>query len=355
MSIRLGVASGDWIHPKKINSDAPVWGGSGWARVGQYLDKLPYDVSVGTLIWYHDRFVIKDIDENLNEVDVILMQRLMHRGLADHIIQARKNGQKVINDLDDWYWGLSTANQAWEVNHPSKNDKENIQHYKSVLNSSNVVITSTRYLLDRSSKFVRGPKVLVENTIDPSRFTHKVHEDVDQLLVGWVGSTSHRSNDIETVSGVFAPMAKRGEIRLYHGGHHPSAKTFASMIGVPDNLVETKPICPPSEYPNLMVMDVGIVPLNNLPFNMAKSAIKGLEYAAAGVPFIAQNLPSYVELHNETGLGLIAKKPIDWIKNINKLKDHKFRSEVAEMGIESVKSKSIDRGVASLIEIIDSL
>jgi hypothetical protein len=38
---------------------------------------------------------------------------------------------------------------------------------------------------------------------------------------------------------------------------------------------------------------VGLVPLTRGPFNEAKSYLKGLEYAAAGIPFIATPTEEY--------------------------------------------------------------
>ena len=95
---------------------------------------------------------------------------------------------------------------------------------------------------------------------------------------GWVGSTAHRSKDIETLKGILPPLANAGKVKLYHGGDHPGASSFASKLGVDPSLVTVRPLAPAGEYPSLLTMDVGIVPLNKTPFNMAKSDIKGLEY-----------------------------------------------------------------------------
>ena len=46
------------------------------------------------------------------------------------------------------------------------------------------------------------------------------------------------------------------------------------------------------DYPRMFRnIDIGIAPLSDVPFHHAKSAIKGLEYPAAGVPFIASPSP----------------------------------------------------------------
>lgn len=353
--LRLGIASGDWLHPNKTGLDTAKWGGSGWARLGQYASTLPFDVSVGVLTWMHDRFVIMSVDGEVNEVDVVYMQRLMHEGLTKHVPMARANGQKIINDLDDWYWGLDTSNMAFNHNHPQFNKIENTNFYKTILSKSDVVTVSTPYIRDRISKFVRCPIHVLENTVDIHRFNQVTYSDTVTPVVGWVGSTAHRSKDIETLKGILPPLVNAGKISLYHGGDHLSAPSFASRLGMEHSLVDTKPMAHAEDYPSLLTMDIGIVPLNKTPFNMAKSDIKGLEYAASGIPFIAQDLDSYVNLYKTLGVGVIAKSPMDWIKSIKKLCDPKVREELGKPMREQISSRDINMGLERLTDLIKNL
>lgn len=355
MTLRLGIASGDWLHPDRTGREDPVWGGSGWARLGQYADLLPFEVSVGTLVWFKDRFVIVDVYNDTYEVDIVYMQRLMHDGLRQHVPMARASGQKIINDLDDWYWGLSTSNMAYRHNHPSTNKMENTNFYKTIIAKSDLVTVSTSYLADRISSFVKCPIHVLHNTVDISKFSSYNHVDTPIPEVGWIGSTLHRSNDIETIAGTVGAMAKANKIKLFHGGHHEGAHTFASRLKVPEELVRVEELRTPDLYPELMQMDIGIVPLNNTPFNMAKSDIKGLEYSAAGIPFVAQNLPAYEALHKTNKVGLVAKKPSDWIKHLTTLSNYKVRSEMGSMSRELIANRDLKYGLKNIIEVIESV
>jgi len=353
--MKVGVASGDWFHPKKTGTDSPQWGGSGWARLGQYTSLLPFSVHVGVVTWIKDHLYVMDVEGILHDPEVVILQRLMHAGLIEHIPKARAYGQKIINDVDDWYWGLSPSNQAFRVNHPKHNPNENIYHYKSLIGKSDLVMVSTPYLVDRLSSFVKAPMVLTPNYVDTGRFTPVIHQDSSAPTVGWVGSTGHRSGDIETIAGWLRPMAERGEVNLYHGGHNSSSPSFASMLGVAPEMVKTESMKPAAEYPSLMNMDIGVIPLSMMPFNEAKSDIKGLEYASAGIPFVAQGTGSYKDLRDQYGIGLIADKPSTWIKQIKKLFDYSYRKQLAGQGLESVKDRDIKYGVAQLTDIIRSL
>lgn len=353
--LRLGIVSGDWIHPSKTGEPTPRWGGSGWARLGQYVEHLPFEVSVGVLTWYHNRFVVVSVDNEMHEVDVVYMQRLMHEGLMHHVPMAMANGQKIINDLDDWYWGLNPSNMAFTANHPKVNKDENTNNYRAILAKSSMLTVSTQYLADRAATFVRCPIQVIENTVDINRFTQTTYTDSEIPSVGWVGSTAHRSQDIETLKGVLDPMVKSGKITLYHGGHYEHAPSFASKLGLSEDLVTTEVMRPAELYPELMKMDVGIVPLNKTPFNMAKSDIKGLEYAASGIPFIAQDLDAYVNLNKKLNVGLIASNPKEWIKHLKYLSNPTNRKNVGIELRSRIQSRDISNGVQRLTDLISNI
>ena len=67
-------------------------------------------------------------------------------------------------------------------------------------------------------------------------------------------------------------------------------------------------------------LGVGLVPLLDSAFNRAKSWLKGLEYAALGVPFVASPTPEYVKLAG-LGAGLLADDPFQVLdaKGVGKL------------------------------------
>jgi hypothetical protein len=244
---------------------------------------------------------------------------------------------------------------AFEHNHPKHNKIENTNFYKTILSKSDVVTVSTTYIRDRISKFVRCPIHVLENTVDIHRFNQVTYSATDTPVVGWVGSTAHRSRDIETLKGILSPLVNDGKVSLYHGGDHLSAPTFASKLGIDESLVTVKQMVDAEDYPSLLTMDIGIVPLNKTPFNMAKSDIKGLEYAASGIPFIAQDLDSYVNLYKTLGVGVIAKSPIDWIKSIKRLCDPKVREELGAPMREQIASRDINIGLERLVNLISNL
>ena len=84
-------------------------------------------------------------------------------------------------------------------------------------------------------------------------------------------------------------------------------------------------MCLVKDYPDRMFsMNIGLVPLNRVPFSEAKSNLKGLEYAAKGIPFIATPTREY-EILAEAGIGRLAETPDEWRDHATELLDPEVR------------------------------
>ena len=72
-------------------------------------------------------------------------------------------------------------------------------------------------------------------------------------------------------------------------------------------------------------------------FNHAKSFIKGLEYVAAGIPFISSWSPEY-ELMAQSGVGRVARNKSEWEYHLSELMDPSMRKDEVEENLENVKN-----------------
>ncbi len=354
--MKVAFASSDWSGSVFDDNGHPVWGGAGFIRLGQYVNNLEAEVVCGVLAHQNGIFGVRDWAHQFHwDCDVIVMQRVMFEDIPDKMDEAKASGQIIINDLDDWYWGLSPLNGAFKASHPKYNKVENVNHYRNVMARSSLVTTSTPYLKQRLAQWVNCPIIELPNCVEVKRFIRHEDSGSEVPLVGWVGSTSHRSGDLEILRGILEPLVKRGKIRLHHSGHHSQAKTFAEGVNVDPKYVTTMPMASPQYYPTLLCFDIGIVPLSDLPFNRAKSAIKGIEYASAGIPFIASDLDAYKDLHATYALGRLASKPSKWIQHIEKLCDPEVRQAEGELGLKNVDKCDIRFGIRRWNALLASL
>lgn len=278
-------------------------------------------------------------DKAIHGWDVIVFKLIMLKTVAEKVEEAQASGQKIVVDIDDWFEGLEKTNLAYSMTDPEKNPDNNRDHYMKIIDNADAIITSTPFLYDFYTKEKNMNNVyLVRNGIDIDRWTpHKDHAGA-MPTIGWVGATPWRSRDLESIAPFFGSYMEKSRLRFHHSGNIINAPKAKDQLGLPKSVKTSyEPMKPINTYPELFrKFDIGIVPLNNVKFNYAKSGIKGLEYSAAGIPFVASYSPEY-KLLEEQGIGRVANNTQEWIGHLSELEDPKIRKEDIERNFENVK------------------
>ena len=307
-----------------------------------YRCYLPMAISnqqarLGIPAWDPNRgFGIKDsFSTGIFGFKVIVLKLIMDKTAPKQIELAQKLGQTIIVDIDDYHDGLTPANKAYHLTDPELNKKANRDYYSQVIAAADIVTVSTPFLLDHYSK-QRDNVYMVRNGVNMHQFDKRQHRSSKPVL-GWAGAVSYRNGDLEQLRGWLPDFLEEHDLQFHHSGHDPEAPSFADVVGIDTRRVTTTPIVPIHQYAANLKFDIGIVPLVDIPFNEAKSNIKGLEYAAAGIPFVASPLPEYRLLH-EDGVGLLADSPDEWRLQMGALLDYKTRKITAARSYNIVKS-----------------
>jgi hypothetical protein len=171
------------------------------------------------------------------------------------------------------------------------------------------------------------------------------------MKVGWVGSTSHRSGDLETLEGVL----NNPPWRLHHSGHNSSVEYFADKVGVDRKFVTTTPMHHPKNYARLSFeFDCGIAPLNDVPFNHAKSWIKAIEYSASNIPVVMSDLSEYRRLHDEYGIGFLASTKDDWVNYLTEMTNLAARTQEAKRNRKLVEALNVKVMAKNWDDILES-
>jgi hypothetical protein len=272
---------------------------------------------------------------------IVVVQRWMHKDAPAAIRAAIGAGQVVIQDVDDWFWGLHKANQAYRITDPRTNPTVNREHYRRAVLASTLTTCSTEFLAKRIRERIGARTVVLRNALDLPMFGPAEYRDVSEgLVVGWVGALAWRSGDLETLRGVLGPFLEGCDGSFVH--HGVSAKdrvTAGELAGVPAaRWGPSQGMLPPERYPELLDgFDIGLVPLSAHEFNRAKSGIKGLEMGASGIPFVAARTPEYERL----GFGLLASTPGEWRDALERLRDPVERLMQRELGLTVARSHAI--------------
>lgn len=272
--------------------------------------------------------------------DTVVLKLIMNRWTPKQVELAKAIGQRVVVDVDDFYDALPESNAAWEITHPERNKRTNRDYYREVIRRADLVVTSTPTLLEYHSR--EHPNVrMVRNGVDCGMF--HVKPQSYKPVIGWVGALAFRGNDVEILQDWLPKFLEEHDLMFHHSGSDSdSVLRFGDIAGIPPERMTYLDGVPMHMYPTLLTkFDIGLVPLNDIPFNHAKSNIKGLEYASSGIPFVASGLPEYNELCSD-GVGRVANTPEEWVSHLTELLSVKVRKkEAAQQRVAVAERHSI--------------
>jgi hypothetical protein len=261
---------------------------------------------------------------------------VMHLCLEDEDLEAmstaRRNGQIVVIDFDDDYWNIPQTNVARDV------FGESAQHrLVESIRLADAVTVST----DRLHALIDHPrKAVLRNTVRFAAFARlPVRKDPPVLRLGYAGLVDFHHDDVLLLKGWLDDWLTEHGAKLVHLGHRQPLNLF-DLLGIrPANRAESIPLVDLFEYPQVLArcrFDIGLVPLADNEFNDSKSDLKGLEYAAAGIPFLATRAAEYQRLGPE-----IARPIEEWPSALEELIGFDARLQRVESGLKWAKENDI--------------
>ena len=268
------------------------------------------------------------------DADVLVMQRVTHRYLADAISIIRQQGTAVVVDMDDDLMRIHPKNPAWLIMHPRSgkpgtvNGEHNWGHaLRACENASHVTVSSTA-LVDRYAR--HGRFNILRNCVPESYL--KVNH-IDSEVFGWAGSLASHPDDHEQV-GLAATRLQRDGYAMKIIGDPGGIKDAYRL----DDEPLTSGIVKIAEWPEAMsTLGVGMAPLAPSQFNEAKSWLKPLEMAAVGVPFVMSRSAEYDRFRNTFKIGIQARKQNEWYGRLSRfLQSKTLREDTSGLNREAV-------------------
>lgn len=306
--------------------------------VGEALRRQGHDVTIVAAENRHLEMVVDNASDRVVDVrlpdgvDVVVLQRVTHRYLTQAVAVLRARGVTVVVDVDDDLGTIHPDNPAWRHLHPRSGrelgrgvDMHTWSNLGRACRDASLVTATTPALVDR---YGHDHGVVVPNYL-AEHYYGVPHEDSD--LLGWPASLRSHPNDPAVVGNAVARLVGEG-----HRFHVVSvAEDVGRAFGLPDDAAVSRVehTVPLYDWPvELARLGVGIAPLADTRFNAAKSALKPLELAAVGVPWVGSPRADYVRLH-QLGCGVLADRPRDWYRVLKSLlRDERRRSELSAAG-----------------------
>ena len=271
-----------------------------------------------------------DMEGEWQSPDWVYQQRWMHKDGPEQIRRARAAGQIVIGDLDDDFWRLGKTNIAYHTTDPKNNPDFNREHYWEVLRACSAITVSTEALRKRVEP-LGVPTYVLRNAIDIERWPQ--NDPGANGMIGWVGGIQWRAHDLHILKPSVPAFLREYGLPMYHGGDSQveGVPHFWTQVGIDPTQTQcvVAPLCHIAEYPRLFgPINISLIPLEKVAFNVAKSWLKQLESCAAGVPYIVSaGFPEQELLLAEGTAGRSAKneKPQQWRDHLEDLLDPEVR------------------------------
>lgn len=332
---RIAFLSGEFT---RLTDGKLIPGGCTYYRSYLPMNMIGAESALGLPAWTSQHgFGVKSGEKQaMFGFDIVFLKQLMDRWLPHQIEVAKSLGQRIVVDIDDFYHALHEDNNAFHATDPEKNKVRNRDIYQTIISLADLVTVSTPLLADFYRQF--NPNIhVVRNFVYPPQF-HRRDVTRDKPVLGWVGALGFRSGDVETLTWL-GDFLEDNDLMFHHSGWQPQhGYDFAQRAGINPKRLTTSPMRPFTHYHDMFSFDIGLVPLNRIPFNEAKSYLKGLEYAVSGIPFVAEGLPEYKRLA-DAGVGRVADSPEEWVQHLTALLNFKVRKQDAATNYSIVTKK----------------
>ena len=231
--------------------------------------------------------------------DVVVIQRQVDPLPGRRLEIAVMRGRALVLDVDDAVWLPEPGS------HPLMRLRRNAQKLEWLASRADRVIAGNDYLAEWLSRYARHVSV-IPSLVDTDKVARRVHRDSRELVLGWIGSpsTAQYLRSITVPLATFAASHPELSIKLLTvGGAAPP------IAGVQ---TEQRLWSETTEFAALEQMDVGLMPLPDNAWTRGKCAYKALQYMAAGVPVIADDVGLTGRVVADGSAGVLARSPADW-------------------------------------------
>ena len=284
--------------------------------------------------------------------DVMVIQRPTFPDVLDAIPLIQANGTKVIVELDDDYWSIDPRNSY--LKQLKKHGQENAPEIVTkACELADLVTVSTPEL----AKLIPNKNVIVIRNCVPGYYLEIENDEEStqrmtkgKTVVGWTGSAKTHVGDLEVMGHSLRKAVRDNRAVFLAIG----SRNAWEITGFKQSETLFSPWVELRNYPQaIKALDVGIVPLRESRFNDCKSYLKGMEYAALGIPFVASPSAEY-KVAAEQGAGLIANDKHEWLKQLNRLLTSD-NTELIESGLAFAKENTYEKNAWRWAEAWESV
>jgi glycosyltransferase involved in cell wall biosynthesis len=171
------------------------------------------------------------------------------------------------------------------------------------------ITVGSEYILEEMVKNQCMRITKIPSTVFVSTYLRHEHKDVDVVVIGWIG-TPITITFMELLRPVFVELSHRCKFELVIIG------AYWSCIGVN---VKCVPWTKDSEAKSVSSFDIGIMPIDDGPWERGKCGYKLIQYMAAGVVPVGSNIGENNLIVQDGINGFLAATPAEWLRKLEML------------------------------------
>jgi glycosyltransferase involved in cell wall biosynthesis len=247
----------------------------------------------------------------VQDVDVLHIHRYSDDRVQRLARTAKEHGAIVVWDDDDDLASMPKG-VAYQREWTGFAGNRRLVTIKRLFRLTDLVTTPSPTLAERLRGNGAPHTEVIENFV-PDQFLHPDRRPHRGVTIGWVAGLEHQM-DVERL-----PI--RGVLqRLLDERTDVNVIAIGLELGLRSERYGTVASVPLLNLPAAIAhFDIGIAPLAELDFNLARSNVKLKEYGAVGVPWLASPIGPYAELGEQQGGRLVADDA--WHEQLTRLID----------------------------------
>lgn len=215
----------------------------------------------------------------------------------------------------------------------------------NVMKFSGCVMAGNEYLALKAKNAGAKKIVLQPTVIDISKYFLVQNKSNSKVVIGWIGSPT-TFKYIKNLKPVFEALISKYNIEIHIIGANED-------IGLGD-AINYIPWTENSEAALISNFDIGIMPLENTPWELGKCAYKLIQYMGCGIPVVASAVGMNVEVVDDEKNGFLVKTDAEWVNNLSILIENKsMRNQFGINGRVKIEEKySLENNFNKLLPII---
>ena len=209
----------------------------------------------------------------------------------------------------------------------------------SVMKYADCVISGNKYIADYAKIAGASRIEVIPTVVDSLKYDPKKNFLNKSPIIGWIGSRSTQKY-LLSIQEVLSSICKiYGARLLLVGATSEIAHKFSDIN------VDIIPWSEEEESRLIRLMDIGIMPLSNGPWEKGKCGYKLIQYMASGVPTIASSVGANIDIIRNSNCGFLVDSNDEWKNALMNLLDNREQcirlGNAGRLAVENIYSSRV--------------